>query len=51
MYEVSEDVGQAVVYIVVQNGILQRQVVVEFSTFAIDSTALGEYCGTTHGVL
>ena len=49
LYEVSEDVGQAVVYVVVRNGILRRQVIVEFST--LDNTALGEHCETTRGIL
>ena len=42
LYEVGEDVGQAVVYVVMCNGILRRQVVVEVAT--ADNSALGE-CG------
>ena len=42
LYEVREDVGQAVVYVVLLNGILRRQVVVEVTT--ADDSALGE-CG------
>ena len=41
LYEVKEDVGQAVVYVVMLNGMLCKQVVVEVST--ADNTALGEY--------
>ena len=41
LYEVREDVGQVVVYVVLRNGILQREVVVEVST--ADNTALGDY--------
>ena len=41
LYEVREDVGQAVVYVVLHNGILRRQVVVEVST--ADNTALSKY--------
>ena len=43
-YDVSEDDGQAVVYVVVIDGILRRQVVVNFIT--ADNTALGE-CHTS----
>ena len=39
-YEVSEDDGQAVVYVVVLQGSLQRQVVV--NVFTVDNTTLGE---------
>ena len=39
-YDVSEDDGQAVVYVVVLQGSLQRQVVVNVLT--MDNTTLGE---------
>ena len=39
-YDVSENIGQAMVYVVVIDGILRRQVVVNFIT--ADNTALGE---------
>ena len=39
LYEVREDVGQAIVYVVLHNGILRREVVVEVST--ADDTAKG----------
>ena len=41
LYEVREDIGQAVVYVVLCNGILRREVVVEVST--ADNTAIGGY--------
>ena len=40
LYEVREDVGQAIVYVVLLNGILRREVVVEVTT--ADNSALGE---------
>ena len=39
-YDVSENIGQAMVYVVVLRGSLQRQVVVNVLT--MDNTALGE---------
>ena len=41
LYEVRENVGQAIVYVVLRNGILRREVVVDVST--ADITAKGEY--------
>ena len=40
-YDVSENVGQTMVYVEVRDGILRRQVVVNVMT--ADNTALGEY--------
>ena len=40
LYNVIENVGQAMVYVTVRNGILHRQVVVNVST--ADDTASGE---------
>ena len=46
VYEVSENVGQALVYVVVRNGILRRPVVV--NVFTADNTALGECSDSPH---
>ena len=48
VYEVREDVGQAVVYVVLHNGTLRREVVVEFSTAY--NTAQGESKYTSHSI-
>ena len=48
LYEVREDAGQAVVYVVLRNGILRRHVVVDVST--VDDSALSECsCISSHG--